>query len=77
MDAWGKAQNADAIMMLADGNCELTGLMGLSFDASGYGMGTRSQRYAMVVDNGEVVLFNLETGAGVDVSSAEKLLAAL
>ena len=77
MDAWGKAQNADDILMLADGNGELSDLLGVSFDASGFGMGARSQRYSMLVDNGKVTLFNLETGGGVDVSSAENLLAAL
>jgi peroxiredoxin len=77
MDAWGKSQNADEILMLADGNGELSDLLGVAFDASGFGMGTRSQRYSMLVDNGEVVQFNLESGGGVDVSSAENLLAAL
>lgn len=77
MGAWGKDQNASEILMLADGNGELSNLLGVSFDASGFGMSTRSQRYSMLVDNGEVVQFNLESGAGVDVSSAENLLAAL
>ena len=77
MDAWGKDQNADAIMMVADGNCELTELLGVSFDASGFGMGKRSQRYSMLVNNGVVEAFNLETGGGVDVSSAENLMKAL
>ena len=77
MGAWGKDQNASEILMLADGNGEFSDLLGVSFDASGFGMNTRSQRYSMLVDNGEVVQFNLESGAGVDVSSAENLLAAL
>ncbi len=77
MDAWGKEQNAEAIMMLADGNCELTELLGVSFDASGFGMGKRSQRYSMLVENGVIKVFNLEAGAGVDVSSAENLMQAL
>lgn len=77
MGAWGKDQNASEILMLADGNGEFSDLLGVSFDASGFGMSTRSQRYSMLVDNGEVVQFNLESGAGVDVSSAENLLAAL
>jgi peroxiredoxin len=77
MDAWGKDQNASEILMLADGNCELSDLLGTSFDASGFGMGKRSQRYSMLVEDGEVKIFNLEPGGGVDVSSAEKLLAEL
>lgn len=48
MGAWGKAQNADEIMMLADGNGELTAALGLELDGSGFGLGTRSQRFAMI-----------------------------
>jgi peroxiredoxin len=78
MDAWGKNQNAgDKVMMLADGNAEFTDKMGLSFDASGFGMGKRSQRYAMVVDNGTVKALNVEKPGAFDVSSAEAILKAL
>lgn len=78
MDAWGKNQNAgDKVLMLADGNAEFTDKMGLSFDASGFGMGKRSQRYAMVVDNGTVKALNVEKPGAFDVSSAEAILKAL
>jgi len=77
MGAWGQAQNADEIVMLADGNGELTGKLGLELDGSGFGLGTRSQRYAMIVDNGTVSHLNLEEGPGVDVSSAENMMALL
>lgn len=77
MDAWGKAQNAEHILMLADGNGDFTSTIGLDLDGRGFGMGTRSQRYAMIVDNGVVSQLNVEEGPGVDVSAAETILAAL
>lgn len=77
MDAWGKAQNADEIVMLADGNGEFTAKLGLELDGSGFGLGQRSQRFAMIVDNGTVSHLNVEEGPGVDVSSAETMMALL
>lgn len=77
MGAWGKDQNADELIMLADGNGELTKALGLEMDGSAFGLGTRSRRYAMIVDNNEVSHLALEPGGGIDVSSAEKILAAL
>jgi len=77
MDAWGKSQNADDLLMLADGNAELTKALGLELDASGFGLGIRSQRYAMIVEDGVVKHLNVEQGTGVDVSAAEKILALL
>ncbi len=77
MDAWGKAQNAEHIMMLADGNGDFTQALGLELDGRGFGMGMRSQRYAMVVDDGTVTVLNVEEGAGVDVSAAETIMEAL
>jgi peroxiredoxin len=74
MGAWGKAQNADEILMLADGNGELTKALGLELDGSGFGLGTRSQRFAMIVENGTVTHLNVEPGPGVDVSSAETMM---
>jgi peroxiredoxin len=74
MDAWGKAQNAEELLMLADGNGEFTAALGLELDASGFGMGQRSQRFSMLVDNGVVTQLNVEAGPGVDVSSAETIL---
>ena len=77
MDAWGKAQNAEELLMLADGNGEFTAALGLGLDASGFGMGQRSQRFSMLVDDGTVTQLNVEAGAGVDVSSAETILGQL
>lgn len=77
MGAWGEAQNASEILMLADGNAEFTEAMGLQLDATGFGMGTRSQRYAMIVDDGRITALHVEQGGGIDVSSAEAILALL
>ena len=79
MDAWAKsADAAGAVTFLADGNAELTKAMGLDLDASGFGMGTRSQRFAMVVDDGVVQAINVEPQAGqAEVSSADAILSAL
>jgi len=74
MDAWGKNQNAEHLIMLADGNAELTKALGLEMDGSGFGLGTRSKRYAMVVEDGTVTHLAVEPAAGVDVSAAEKIL---
>ena len=52
MDAWGKAQNAEEIIMLADGNGEFTTALGLELDGTGFGLGHRSQRFAMIVEDG-------------------------
>ncbi len=77
MDAWGKSQNAEELIMLADGNGEFTAALGLELDGSGFGLGTRSQRFAMIVEDGKVTHLNVEPGAGVDVSSAETMMALL
>ncbi len=77
MDAWGKAQNAEEILMLADGNGEFTTALGLELDGSGFGLGKRSQRFAMIVKDGTVTHLNVEAGPGVDVSSAETMMALL
>ncbi|WP_237133036.1 peroxiredoxin [Pseudohongiella sp. O18] len=74
MDAWGKSQNADEILMLADGNAEFSKALGLTMDASGFGMGTRSRRYAMIVNDGVIEHLAVEDGAGVNVSAAEKIM---
>ena len=77
MHAWGKDQNAEHITMLADGNGALATALGLSMDASGFEMGpVRSQRYAMIVNDGVVELLNIDT-KGIDKSSADTILAAL
>jgi len=78
MHAWGEAQNAnDSIVMLADGNAELTMALGLEMDATSFGMATRSQRYALIAENGTVTHLNVEDGPGVDVSAAEAMMALL
>jgi glutaredoxin/glutathione-dependent peroxiredoxin len=78
MGAWGKANNAAGkVRMLADGNGEFTKALGLSLDASGFGMGTRSQRYAMIVKDGVVEQLLVEPGPGLNVSSAESVLTKL
>ncbi len=75
MDAWGRDQGAgEKVLMLADGNAEFSDAIGLSFDASGFGMGKRSQRYAMVVDDGEVKALHVEQPGAFEVSSAEAVL---
>ncbi len=78
MNAWGKDQKAEGkVQMLADGNGEFTKAVGLEMDGSGYGLGTRSQRYAMIVDNGVVKTLNVEKPGSFEVSSAEAVLKAL
>jgi peroxiredoxin len=78
MGAWGKAQNAgDKVMLVADGNAEFSNAVGLAFDGSGFGMGTRSQRYAMIVQDGVVKSLFVEKPMEFKVSSAEAVLAAL
>ena len=77
MGAWGQAQNAEELLMLADGNGDFTAALGLELDGRGFGLGTRSQRFARIVDDGTVTQLNVEPGAGVDVSSAETMMALL
>jgi peroxiredoxin len=75
MGAWGNAHNSgDKVMMLADGNGDFTKALGLEMDASKYGMGTRSQRYSMLVENGVVKQLNIEEPGAFSVSSAEHML---
>ncbi len=76
MDAWGKAQNADQLIMLADGNGEFTRALGLELDASGFQMGQRSKRFALIAEDGVVKLLNVDN-TGLELSSAETILAAL
>ena len=78
MGAWGENQKAAGkVRMLADGNGEFTKAVGLALDASGFGMGSRSQRYAMIVQDGTVKEVLVEPGPGLNVSSAESVLAKL
>ena len=78
MKAWGKsAAVGDKVLMLADGNGEFARALGLGLDASGFGMGQRSQRFAMVVKNGVVEQLHVEQGGEFKVSAADYLLARL
>jgi peroxiredoxin len=74
MDAWGKAQNAQEILMLADGMAEFTAALGLELDGSAFGLGTRCQRFALIAEDGVVTQLKVEPGPGVDVSSAESMM---
>ncbi|HEY2067949.1 MAG TPA: peroxiredoxin [Rhizomicrobium sp.] len=78
MGAWGEQQKAgDKVDMLADGNGELARAMGLEMDASKFGMGQRSKRFSMVIDNGTVTALNVEEPGAFQVSSAEHVLGQL
>lgn len=78
MGAWGHANKATGkVRMLADGNGDVTRALGLSLDASGFGMGLRSQRYAMIVRDGMVKELLVEPGPGLNVSSVESVLGKL
>jgi len=77
MDAWGKDKNADQLLMVADGNGDFTKALGLEMDGSGFGLGKRSQRYAMIVDDGEVTKLAVEAPGKFEVSAAEAILESL
>ena len=77
MNAWGKSANAEKILMLADGNGEFATALGLELDASGFGMGQRSQRFALVAENGVVTQLFIEKPGEFNVSSAEYVLSSL
>ena len=78
MKAWGEAQKTgDDVLMLADGNADFARAIGLDFDGSGIGFGTRAQRFAMIVNDGVVELLNVEAPMKFEVSDAETILAAL
>ncbi len=78
MGAWAKDQGADGkVTMLADGSAAFTKALGLELDLVGRGMGVRSQRYAMVAEDGKVTHLAVEAPGGFDVSRAEAVMAAL
>ncbi|TXH60959.1 MAG: peroxiredoxin [Thiothrix sp.] len=76
MQAWGEAQNAENLTMIADGGAALTKALGLVLETGDFG-GTRSQRYAMVLEDGVVKLLNVEAPNSFEVSKAEVVLQAL
>ena len=78
MQAWGKSQDVpDGLQMLADGNADFTRALGLEMDASGYGMGVRSKRYALYAEDGVVKQLWVESPGEFKVSSAEHVLESL
>lgn len=77
MDAWGQDKNAESLLMLGDGNGDFTQAIGLTMDGSGFGLGQRSQRYAMIVDDGVVTKLAVEAPGKFEVSAAEAILEAL
>lgn len=74
MGAWGKSANADAVTMLADGNAAFAEAVGLTMDGSAFGMGTRGQRFSMIVNDGVVEQLNVEAPGEFKVSSADHML---
>jgi peroxiredoxin len=74
MHAWGKSTKADGIDMLADGNGDFTRALGLELDGSAFGMGQRSQRFALVAEDGIVTQLMVEAPGEFRVSSAESVL---
>ena len=78
MGAWGDERNVgDTVVMAGDGNGDFTRALGLEFDATGFGLGTRSQRYAMVVEDRTVTKLAVEAPGAFEVSKAEAMLEAL
>ncbi|NVJ96772.1 MAG: peroxiredoxin [Alphaproteobacteria bacterium] len=78
MNAWGKSAGVDGkVTMLADGNGEFARALGLEMDASGFGMGTRSKRFSVIVEDGKVTELNIEEPGAFQVSSAEHALTQL
>ena len=78
MNAWGKDQQVgENVMMLADGNGEFTRAVGLEMDGSGFGMGSRSKRYSMIVEDGVVKQLNIEALGEFKVSAADYMLGQL
>jgi peroxiredoxin len=74
LGAWGKANDATDVTMLADGNGDFVKALGLDADFSGFGMGGRGQRFSMVIDDGKVEQLNVEAPGDFRVSSAEHML---
>ena len=78
MNAWGKHSNvADKVLMLADGNGDYARALGLELDAKGFGMGTRGQRFAIIVQDGVAKAVNVEAPGQFKVSAAEHVLGQL
>ena len=76
MDAWGKNQNAENLLMVADGNADFAEALGLDMDATGFGMGVRSKRFALIAEDGVVTALEVDE-KGFEKSSAENMLGKL
>ena len=74
MEAWAEATGSGDILMLSDGNGDFAVAMELSMDATGFGLGIRSQRYAAVLQDGVIEALRVEQGPGIDVSSCIAVL---
>jgi peroxiredoxin len=74
MGAWAQAQNAEELLMLADGNAEFTKAIGLELDATGFGMGVRAQRFAMIVEDGTVTHLAIEAPGEIKASTADAIM---
>ncbi len=77
MDAWGKGANAEELIMAGDGNGDFTKAMGLEMDGSAFGLGKRSQRYALIAEDGKITALQVEAPGKFEVSAAEAIMAAL
>lgn len=77
MKAWGDAQNAEEIMMVADPAGDLATAMGAEMDGTAFGLGKRSARYSLIAEDGKITALNMEQGGAFEVSSAEGILGAL
>ncbi|KNY21849.1 peroxiredoxin [Methylobacterium sp. ARG-1] len=78
LDAWAKASGAEGLEFLADGNADFAKAIGLEMDGTGFGLGIRSKRYAMLVEDGVVKILNIEeTPSKTEISGAEALLKVL
>lgn len=75
IQAWADASNANDIIMIADGNCNLTNELGLKMDGSPFGLGDRCKRFAMLIEDGKVTSIDIEEPGALEVSSAEYQLA--
>jgi peroxiredoxin len=74
MSAWGADKNAEELIMLADGNGDFTSAVGLDMDGSAFGLGKRSQRYALIAEDGVVTALHVEAPGAFEVSSADAML---
>ena len=77
MDSWGKDKNAEDLLMVADWDASLTKALGLEMDGSAFGLGVRSQRFALIAEDGVVTMLAVEKPGQFEVSKAEAVLAAL